>query len=110
MIHDAHIHVGQFRDKHYTPKDVLDFLLSVGVDKFAVSSSSICNEDYEKTFAEMQEIVRIGKEHITPVLWISPAMLTNGWLEKFVNCGIEWKCLKIHGYFSNWDKSEAKRS
>lgn len=103
LLFDSHIHIGQFRDLYSTPKDVLDFLAKVGIDRFAVSSSTTCEENFEKVLGEMLEIVKIGGDKIVPVLWISPSMLENGWLEKLLDCGIHWKCLKIHGYFSNWD-------
>lgn len=105
MIYDAHVHVGQFRDLYSTPQDVYDFLRGEGVEKFAVSTSTICNEDYEKCMTEMLEIVRIGGMHVVPVFWISPSMLHNGWFERFIHCGIQWRCLKIHGYMHSWSEN-----
>ncbi|MCQ2330471.1 MAG: amidohydrolase family protein [Paludibacteraceae bacterium] len=109
MIYDAHIHIGQFRDLYSTPQCVWNFLRGEGVEKFAVSTSTTCSEDYEKCMAEMQEIVHIGGEQIAPVFWISPSMLHNGWFEKFINCGIHWRCLKIHGYMHSWSENEIEQ-
>ena len=45
MICDSHIHVGQFRDIYTSPEELVSFLDKVGVEKFAVSSTSIWEED-----------------------------------------------------------------
>ena len=93
---DAHIHFGQFYDICTTPKELLDYLNSVGVAAFAASSTSICEGDYDKVIAEMQELVEAGGSKIYPVLWVLPQMLEDGGLEKFMDSGINWKCVKIH--------------
>ena len=101
-IHDAHIHVGQFRDLYSTPQDVMDFLTSVDVDKFAVSSSSTCCGDASLAISEMREMVRVGGERVVPVLWINTEWIADGSIEAIADCGIDWKCLKVHGYFQDW--------
>lgn len=113
MINDAHIHIGQFRDLYSSPEDVYSFLKSVGVGRFAVSSSTICQvgyrDSYKQILQEMVDIAMIGGESIDPVLWIAPPMLEDGWLEHFCNSGIKWKCLKIHGYMHQWDSSQINK-
>lgn len=103
VLFDSHIHIGQFRYLYSTPQDVLDFLTKVGVDRFAVSSITTCEGNNEKVLGEMLEMVKIGGMKVVPVFWVMPSMLEDGWFEKFIDCGIQWKCLKIHGYFCNWD-------
>lgn len=95
-VFDSHIHFGQFYDICTTPKELLDYLNSVGVAAFAASSTSICEGDYDKVIAEMQELVEAGGSKIYPVLWVLPQMLEDGGLEKFMDSGINWKCVKIH--------------
>ena len=95
-VFDSHIHFGQFYDICTTPKELLDYLNSVGVAVFAASSTSICEGDYDKVIAEMQELVEAGGSKIYPVLWVLPQMLEDGGLEKFMDSGINWKCVKIH--------------
>ena len=56
MICDSHIHVGQFRDVYTSPEELVAFLDDVGVDKFAVSSTSIWEEDYDKVLHEITGI------------------------------------------------------
>ena len=95
-VFDSHIHFGQFYDICTTPKELLDYLNSVGVAAFAASSTSICEGDYDKVIAEMQELVEAGGSKIYPVFWVLPQMLEDGGLEKLMDSGINWKCVKIH--------------
>lgn len=104
---DSHIHIGQFYDQNHTPEQVDGFLREVGVHTYAVSSTTTCL-DYKRALKEMQEVVRIGGKRVVPVLWVAPAMLHDGWLEHALDCGIEWRCLKIHGYFHNWNPDGAE--
>lgn len=93
---DAHTHIGQFYHQYTFSSELKDFLDSVGVECFAASSTTICEGDYKKVVAEMKELVEICGERFLPVLWIIPSMLKDGGLEKFMDSGIRWRCLKIH--------------
>ena len=95
-IFDAHVHFGQYYDLYTSPVDLRDFLDSVGVGRFAASSTTICDGDYEKVIAETKELVRICGERFIPVLWIIPPMLKDGSLDRFMDSGVHWRCLKIH--------------
>ena len=103
MLHDAHVHVGQFRDLYSSPEDVFAFLNILGVSRMAVSSIGTCEGDPEIPIREIGRIVELGKERITPVLWINPEWVGNGDLPRLLNSGIAWKCIKVHGYFSRWE-------
>lgn len=102
MLCDSHIHVGGFRDVYYSPREVYAFLDKAGVDKFAVSSTMTCVEDYDLILCEFDELERLCADRLCPILWIHPNMLSNGWLERFLHTGIPWRCLKVHGYFNDW--------
>jgi uncharacterized protein len=96
MLIDSHIHVGQYYNIYTSPQDLLQLLDAVGVGQFAVSSTSICEGNYDKVLSELQELSIIAHERMFPVLWIIPAMLKDGGLERFLSSGIQWRCLKIH--------------
>lgn len=96
LLFDAHIHVGQFHDIYETPADLVADLTRVGVSKFAVSSTTICEEDYDKVIKEIKELKVLCGEQVQPVLWILPQMLNDGGLEIFLDSGIQWRCVKIH--------------
>ena len=96
MLVDAHIHFGQYYDRYTSPQELKDFLDSVAVGHFAASSTTICDSDYDKVIAEVEELIRICGDRFLPVLWIMPSMLKDGGLAKFLGTGIVWRCLKIH--------------
>lgn len=100
-VNDFHVHVGQFNELYFSPEFIRDFLNSVDVDSFAVSSSSICGHDIEQTLYDIKRIVSLFGKKAFPVLWITPEMLSDKFLDAFLKSGIEWKCVKIHG-FHNW--------
>lgn len=104
MLHDAHVHVGQFRDLYSSPEDVFAFLDAFRVSRMAVSSIGTCEGDPEIPIREVGKIVELGRECITPVLWINPEWVESAALPRLLNCGIEWKCIKVHGYFSRWEE------
>lgn len=104
-INDFHIHVGQFNDKYFSPENVLAFLDSVGVYTFAVSSSSICGCDFEQALYDMDHIVALSHGRALPVLWLIPGMFVNDTLNTFLESGISWKCVKVHG-FHNWTNND----
>lgn len=93
---DFHTHLGQFYNIYTSPADLLRIMDDVGVDKFACSSTTICERNYRKVLNEMSELVQLAGNRVFPVLWIIPSMLHNGVLQRFLNSDIEWKMLKIH--------------
>lgn len=93
---DHHTHIGQFYDIYTSPLELVQVMDAVGVELFASSSTSICEEDYGKVLAEMSELVCLAGNRVLPVLWIIPQMLSDGGFERFMNSGIQWRMLKIH--------------
>lgn len=96
MIIDSHIHLGQYKSLYETPQELVSFLTGVGVSYYAVSSCTICEEDYKKVLDEMRELIALAKDKVLPVLWITPRLLHHEDLDKFLNSGIQWRCIKIH--------------
>lgn len=95
-MNDFHIHIGQYNDLYTSPSELKDFLDSVGVEYFAVSSTTICNGDYRKVISELKSLETLCSDRMLPVLWIIPSMLTDGGAEMFIESGLVWKCIKIH--------------
>ena len=93
---DHHTHIGQFYDIYTSPSELIHVMDSVGVERFACSSTTICEGNYEKVLSEMSELVRIAVNRVLPVLWMLPQMLSDGGLQRFLDSGIPWKMLKIH--------------
>lgn len=108
IIHDAHVHVGQFRDLYSSPDEVFAYLNAFGVDRMAVSSIGTCEGDPEIPIREVGRMVELGGRRILPVLWVNPEWVEGDALQRLLNCGIDWKCLKVHGYFSRWEDCPAQ--
>ena len=100
MLKDSHIHVGQYKETYEFPKNLVRNLSIIGVTHFAVSSTTICEENYEKVISEMRELIILASSRVYPVLWITPRSLHNNGVIKLLDSGIKWKCVKIHPMLS----------
>lgn len=98
MICDAHMHVGQFYGDYFSPQWVVDKIDEIGIDNAVVSSTTTCEENYDKVLAEIQTLCKLGYGKVLPVLWLTPLMLKEQKvIDRFLHCGIGWRCVKIHG-------------
>lgn len=104
MIIDSHIHVGQFYETYYSPASIIKFMFDVGVDYYVVSSTTTCEENYEKVLHEMEELVRNDEKRVLPVMWITPDSL-NGNIAWLLESVIKWRCIKVHPFLhsKDWD-------
>lgn len=94
---DSHVHVGQFTSFSFSPEDVSQLMKQLGVDYYAVSSTTMCEENYEKVVEEIQELIKLDGNKVLPTMWITPEGL-NGNIAWFLESDIPWRCLKIHLY------------
>lgn len=95
MLIDSHIHVGQFFGRYFSPSDISKLMADVGVDYYAVSSTTMCEENYTKVLDEMHELIALDGEKTLPVMWITPEGL-KGNIAWFLESDIKWRCLKVH--------------
>ena len=107
IIHDSHVHIGQFRELYSSPEGVFDFLDKLGVSRMAASSTGTCEGNPDVPIRELRRLIKVAGNRVTPVLWMNPEWMIDGSVDKLLSCGIDWKCVKVHGYFSKWeDKPE----
>ena len=104
MLVDSHIHVGQYHQHYFSPSEVHSLMENLNVDYYAVSSTTICEENYQKVLSELNELISLDGDMILPVLWITPESL-KGYIAWFLESGIKWRMLKVHPYLhqSDWD-------
>lgn len=95
-VNDAHFHVGQFYKLYFSPKHILEFMDRVGIDKAAVSSTTVCDFEYARGLKELKWLVTHAPGRIVPVLRVTPDMLESGWVDRYLNSGLDWGCIKIH--------------
>jgi len=108
---DTHIHMGQFWEIYESPKELVEYLSSVGVTRYAVSSTTVCEENYAKVIKEHQELKALAGEHVLSVLWLTSQSLHNGGSDIFLKSSIDWKCVKIHPWLSpgGWEENNGDR-
>ncbi len=104
MIIDSHVHIGQFYDRYYSPTFVSKLMTSVGAAYYAVSSTTMCDEDYTKVLSEIKELISLDGERVLPIMWITPYGL-KGSIAWFLDSGIRWRCLKVHPFLhkNDWE-------
>jgi predicted TIM-barrel fold metal-dependent hydrolase len=77
---------------------------NLGVDYYAVSSTTVCAERYDLAVSELQELIRRDKQKVLPIMWITPDSL-NGNIAWCLESKIKWTMLKVHPYLhpSQWN-------
>lgn len=99
-ICDSHVHVGQFYETYTAPVQLIELLKPLNLDYYAVSSTSICHEDYSKVLKEFEYLLTYDSERVDPVLWLTPSLIQDEKnLNLFLKSGVPWRCIKIHPYF-----------
>lgn len=99
MLIDTHIHVGQFNDLYFAPSAIHELVEQLGVDYYAVSSTTQCEENYPKVLSEMEELIRLDGKKVLPIMWITPEAL-QGNIALYLESDIKWRMLKIHPFLN----------
>ena len=100
MICDSHVHVGKFYDTYTSPEQLIELIKPLNLERYAVSSTTICEENYSKVLKEIEYLLIHDDKRVDPVLWITPLLINDEKkLNEFLISGFPWKCIKIHPYF-----------
>lgn len=70
------------------------------VKYYAVSSTSMCEEDYGKVLDELWKLIDLDGDKVLPVMWITPMGL-RGNIAWFLESKIRWRMIKIHPFLSS---------
>lgn len=97
MLIDTHIHIGQFDNLYFAPSAVHQLMEQIGVEFYAVSSTTQCEENYSKVLDELHQLIDLAGEQVIPVMWITPEGL-KGNIAWYLESDIKWRCLKIHPF------------
>lgn len=103
IICDSHVHIGKWEDGYYfSPQDIFNKLKKLGIQKWAVSSTSTIDNDFTVVKAEFEKLLTLAPDKTIPLLWITPEMIDESKdLSKYN--GIPFYGLKVHGFANNWD-------
>lgn len=74
-------------------------MTDVGVDYYAVSSTSMCEENYAKVLSELRKLINLDDGKVLPVMWITPSSL-KGNIAWLLESEIKWRCIKIHPFLN----------
>lgn len=97
IVNDAHIHVGQFYDLYTSSKELIELTKKVGINMYAVSSTTICVNNFDKVLSEFDVLMECDSGRAIPILWLTPELLADDkWLYTFLETGFRWVALKIH--------------
>lgn len=102
MLIDTHIHVGQYCKRYFAPADIHNLMEQIRVKYYAVSSTTMCEENYPKVVDEIQTLIDLDHEKVMPVMWITPEGL-KGNIAWFLESDIKWRCLKVHPFLHKND-------
>ena len=100
MLIDTHIHIGQFYNHYFAPLDLRNLMEQIQVRYYAVSSTSICEENYKKVLDELNMLIDLDGDKVLPVMWITPMGL-QGNIAWLLESEIQWKMLKIHPFLNS---------
>lgn len=97
MICDSHVHVGKFYDNYTSPKQLIELIKPFNLNRYAVSSTTICDENYSKVLNEIEYLLIHDDKRVDPVLWVTSQLINDDKnLNEFLTSGFPWKCIKIH--------------
>lgn len=104
MIIDTHVHIGRFKAEYYSSIYVSKLMACLDIDFYAISSTTMCEENYIRVINELHEIIGIDRKKVLPVMWITPDGL-KGNIAWFLESDIKWRCLKVHPFLhkNDWE-------
>ncbi len=97
MLIDTHVHIGQYYQFYFNGIYLSKLMRTNNVNYYAVSSTTMCDENYPKVVSELSELIGLDGEKVLPVMWITPEGI-KGNIAWFLESDIPWRCLKIHPF------------
>jgi len=110
---DNHVHIGQYYDIYYDPLEIMDVVMSAGMEGMSFSSTSSCIEnilysEIEKEIVFFLSGISFTAEIIRPFFWYIPDYINQNITIKNAFGSIPYKGIKIHPYAHNWDFDDTR--
>jgi len=107
-MRDNHVHIGQFEDVYYDPVEVMDIIMSSGIDGMSFSSVSSCKmnimySEIEKEIISFLSRIPYSDEIMRPFFWYIPDYINQSITAENAFIGLPYKGIKIHPYAQKWD-------
>ena len=110
---DSHVHIGQYEDVYYDPYEIMDIVMSAGMETMSFSTTSSCKEnvlypEIEKEITAFLSRISYSTETIRPFFWFIPDYIKqNITIENAFNV-IPYKGIKIHPFAHNWNFDDSR--
>jgi predicted TIM-barrel fold metal-dependent hydrolase len=105
---DSHTHIGQFEECYYDPLEIVETVMSNGIQRMVFSSTTSCIDnikynEIEKEIFTLQNKISYLPEIVSPYFWYIPEYILQGVnIENACNV-IPYKGLKLHPYINHWN-------
>lgn len=106
-MRDEHIHIGQFEDVYYDPVEILDIVMSAGMEGMAFSTVTSCVNnipytDIEKEIQSFLNRIPYCSTVVHPFLWFTPNYIYQNITIESMFEGLPYQGIKLHPYAHNW--------
>lgn len=105
---DNHVHIGHFNEVYYDGLEVVETVMSAGMDGLSFSSTTSCIDnvwygDVEKEIKAVLDKAAYSSERIIPCFWYIPDYIKQKITAKSAFESIPYKSIKLHPYAHKWD-------
>ena len=105
---DSHVHIGQYEDRYYDPLEVMDIVMSAGMEGMSFSTTSSCKDnilyqEIEREISSFLSRISYTAEIIRPFFWYIPDYIDQNITIESALTGIPYKGIKIHPFAHSWD-------
>jgi predicted TIM-barrel fold metal-dependent hydrolase len=111
---DNHVHIGQFEDIYYDPLEIMDIVMSAGMEAMSFSTTSSCKDnilysEIEKELALFLSHISYSAETIRPFFWYIPDYINQNITIENVFHTIPYKGIKLHPFAQDWNFDDIKQ-
>jgi predicted TIM-barrel fold metal-dependent hydrolase len=112
-MEDNHIHIGQFNEVYYEPVEIIQIVMSRGIERLCFSSTTTCKEDVryseiEREISHLLAHISWSPEIVRPFFWYTPVFAGQGvYFEQAIRA-LPYKGIKLHPFAHQWDLDDNK--
>jgi len=104
---DNHVHIGQFEEVYYDPIEVMETVLSLGIEGMSFSSTSSCRDgvlyqEIEKEISGFLSHISFNVEKIRPFFWFIPDYINQGVSIENAFDSLPYRGIKLHPFAQKW--------
>jgi len=105
---DSHVHIGQYENVYYDPLEIMDIVMSAGMEAMSFSTTSSCIDnvlysEIEKEITVFLSHISYSAETIRPFFWYIPDYINQNITIESASCTIPYKGIKLHPFAQEWN-------